>query len=50
MPSAAVETGERCGAIDAAVLAVDETLPADLLQERELEVGPRPTCSEMCSR
>ena len=35
-----VEPRQRRGAVDARVGAVDEALPADLLQIRELEIGP----------
>ncbi len=36
-----VEPAERGGTIDAAVGAIDESLPADLLEVGEFEIGPR---------
>ena len=36
-----VQPRQRRGLVDARILAVDEALPADLLEVRELEVGPR---------
>ena len=35
-----VEPGQRGDPVDAAVVALDESFPADLLQEGELDVGP----------
>ena len=35
-----IQARERRGRVDTAVLAVDEPLPTDLLEVRELQIGP----------